>query len=171
MYLEIGPRQVGKTTRLAEAVAEHLSTTDDKVLVLVVNLRLGAVIKKLVGNIRPYTLMSSWYRRDVPKKCKLFVDDFDYLIPSMRANLLRKEFTEMLRNGYLTTTPREIRNLEDLYKKDTTDLMARLLQLNGHKYNIHAQHFVRDQRLPRRNIVVDAGMGRGRNELFGAFAE
>ena len=176
MYLEIAPRQVGKSTRLASAVVKHLETTDDTVYVLASNFDQCKRLKKMVdetaryfgaANTRSYEMTAVWYMRGNSIKhqnTKLFVDEFDFILPSIQESLMRPEFTDILRNGYFASTPLYIRRKKDLYKEGTVDLMARLLQMNNHKYNVHLTHF---PHMHGRNL----DSGHGRNELFGAFSE
>jgi hypothetical protein len=172
MYLEIVPRQVGKSTRLAAAVKKHLETTDDAVFVLAHSGGMASHLKKLIGETcRPYIITCSWYYVKFPipsDKLKLFVDEFDFLEKHMKSALLQPQFREVLKNGYFTTTPCSVRSHDQLHRRNTSDLLVKLVQLNNHNYTMFINHrsFAKLSR-----AAEGFSPERRRNELFGAFSD
>jgi len=126
MYVEISPRQSGKTTRLIEALVSHLRQNDyDKVAIIASNISRAKFIKeKVTGHlfnvIRPHwigsdnnfrLLVNDYYLNNVVIATDVnslvgeridyyFFDDFSSIEP--RKLLFEKRIIE---NGYYCTTP------------------------------------------------------------------
>ncbi len=127
MYVEISPRQTGKTTRLIAAIKAHLAAhPSNEAILYAVNYNYIYNSMPLVdqGRINRFSRCSYAGRN----KIKLFVDEFDYLLSMEDFNEIRCRYN--LNNSYWSTTPRFIRNS---IKKDD-DVLLSILFLNGGKW-------------------------------------
>lgn len=145
MYLEISPRQSGKTERLLRTLQiysnshpKDLSYVFVAKASMLVNLRqqlakLGGTqhdnVKFKIANELALHSQSFEYE-------KLFFDEFDY-IDEKFWHLLFHCFRNddlTLSNSYFTTTPKRIRRILDLVNPNSADIMAILLQKAGFKW-------------------------------------
>jgi hypothetical protein len=129
-YLEISPRQSGKTYRLINAVNKHLNLGGTAFIYTMNNQMDRYIENKLVRkdrvkfNPRQYDI-KAYHFCDV----RHFYDEFDYL-----SNRTQLEFHS---SGYYSTTPCKLRTLHDLidcetgkFNVDTDDFLIQLLIKN-----------------------------------------
>lgn len=149
MYLEISPRQCGKTSRLIKDITSKYSIYEScNVVVYCMNDMAADLLKRKfdkVGfhyvEIRP--LVSNKRRRlDVeitPDIETVYFDEFDF----MDIEELWKLFYIIESYGidsYWCTTPRRIRTMEELFSVgETDDILKVLLHKNNLKYYKHGE--------------------------------
>lgn len=136
-YLEISPRQTGKTTRLAKMACELVA--QGKQVVFVVNSPRAA---KEWGQRHPELLVIAdgqpLPRGIDPDQAVWFYDEFDWL----KSVVVRE-------GGYYATTAARLRVAGELPAKD--DVLMQLLKANGQQHVRHLlppylREFIRDHR-------------------------
>jgi len=120
MYLEISPRQTGKTKRLLAAIRNYLDASPSNCAVVYVVDR-NSIFHSLSWSQRE-RVYATGSRSFGPTK--LFVDEFDHLLTAEDFNFLRGQLD--LRDSYWATTPKFMRQ-----SLDKSDTLLTLLSLNG----------------------------------------
>lgn len=149
MYLEISPRQTGKTTRLLHAVRVSLEG-DNKSIIFCHNQCTILWLKKkflaeysdaryFLDRIKfavanTVQLNVEMWGKDY-KNYNLFFDEFDHF-DSKFWDTGHKIFGNFpaLRNGYFCTSPAFIRQLKDITNPESKDFLCQALQFNGFNY-------------------------------------
>lgn len=135
MYLEISPRQVGKSERLLQAAFMHIISTAGTSIIVTTNLNQAGSLKKMWQKHYPTQRKSTdikfmsaaqinngfFYKEDE----RFFFDDFDCM--KLTSDLSDK----FLQESYWTTTPMTLRTLAQVMDAKNTDLLVRLLRLNN----------------------------------------
>jgi len=145
MYLEISPRQSGKTSRLVDEVNRHLTKSERKVWIFSPNYNMASNLTKKVNVFCPMPNKFSSKKLMISSanslqthsydmsQYRLFFDEFDFMDD--------KEFWFSLmtsgakfNDAYFCTTPKKIRTLKELVKRKTSDPLIKLLRKNKHNY-------------------------------------
>lgn len=121
-YLDISPRQTGKTTRLVKIAREHLERQQRVCFVTVEGM------KEQIQTALPRALVladgEAFPEGENPAASVWFYDEFDWL-----------QSTELREGGYYATTPQFMRKLGEHTPEN--DLLMRLLQANGERFERH----------------------------------
>jgi hypothetical protein len=139
VYLEISPRGTGKTHRLIKSAIQYLEeNSKNKVNIVSPSNRNAIRIKKQIGEyFKNRVFTNENMISDMETYIKCFYDEFDF-----NSNLKEVDCW-----GYYCTTPRFIRNLDNL---DKNDFLIKLIKAtNGliHNYSyLHVldDHFISD---------------------------
>ncbi|APC15098.1 hypothetical protein BLL42_04960 [Pseudomonas frederiksbergensis] len=121
-YLDISPRQTGKTSRLVK-LANQLSADGH----LVVYVAIPALVNGLREQMPHVTVLADGARlldSVDPLKAIWFYDEFDWLTS-----------TEIRQGGYYATTAQRVRTLG--VDNPDNDLLMRLLEANGFRFERH----------------------------------
>lgn len=135
MYLEISPRQTGKSLRLLSAAFKHILETAGTSIIVTTNLNQANSLKKKWQEHFPTQRKSKdikfvsasqindgfFYKSDE----RFFFDDFDYM------KLTDDLSDDFLMEGYWATCPHTLRTLEQVMDAKNRDLLVRLLRLNN----------------------------------------
>lgn len=167
MYLEISPRQTGKTTRMLYHIkcCEH-----KKPLIIATSLNQAKNIEYLIRKLFPSDIdglivTSIGAFNNVLNKLeqsldyRFFFDDFDF----MKLNKFPCMSDTRLLNSYFCTTPSRVRNLTD-FSKEGEDILIDLLKLNKFNYTCYSN-------INREWVGDHIKYIRGANELFGTFVK
>jgi len=141
MYLEISPRQTGKTSRLVTAVKHHV-LDGGSAAVFANNMAMCQNIKqyftdKELYNVDFFSSMERFEksligRRPHKNKYKIFVDEFDFM---------QSKNVPLDRDGYYVGTPMKLRTLDDIvfHKQGIKpDTLLELLEMNKGKYEVQS---------------------------------
>lgn len=115
MYVEISPRQSGKTTRLIQAASDYLrhNPTHNIAVVGINSMNTNELKSKFLRegiNISHINFMSGYsFRRFDQEPNYWFFDEFGFMT---RENILHPIFRSVIENGYYCTTPNHISRCE-----------------------------------------------------------
>ena len=159
-YLEISPRQSGKTTRLLNEVKKCLERNKKEIWIFVPN---HTIANSLNNEISKFHQMSTKFSSDRVKirfassdgagydleNSELFFDEFDYFGPYLwNSIVLALPRRDSLKNAHFYTTPKRIRTLKEFVQRKTDDMLILLLRKNKHNYisypslNVNKSKFV-----------------------------
>lgn len=144
LYLEISPRQAGKTQRLLENVKKHL-VAENPCVIFTLNHDISKTLKKILLKmditeqffnekfiqILSHNMVDGLNSYDFSKH-RTFFDEFDFYnskfwrrIPSTRLDYDK---------AYYCTSPKRIRTLKEMVDKNSRDELVRLLQFTNFEY-------------------------------------
>lgn len=136
-YLDISPRQTGKTERLIALACKHLNAGQQ---VVYVTTDAEGVAKRL-----PDALVLADTNKLPPgddfEDAVWFYDEFEWL-----------KSTRVRPNGYYATTPRFLRRLGE--QASDNDLLLRLMEANGGKYLRHFWQFDMGETLKEARLIL-----------------
>ena len=132
MYLELSPRQVGKTTRLIKAVEKHLSNPQNYACLTFHKMAYGKdIVRKIDSRFHERISYKSTFRnhdnhlRGHDVRLKFFFDEFDFFS--------KLEDVPVIEDGYYCTTGKFTRKIEH-WENWGNDPLLRLLVANDFIY-------------------------------------
>ncbi|MNJ23378.1 hypothetical protein D3C77_177630 [compost metagenome] len=143
-YLDISPRQTGKTERLIRLAQEHLEVGRRVYFVT-----FDGLVQEIARRLPGATVLSDTDDQSSfgdESNAVWFYDEFDWL-----------KSTNIRQNGYYATTARFLRTLGEASTEN--DLLLRLIELNGRQFTRHFWPFEMD------DIVQEARLAHSEEEF------